>query len=81
MLARLEERNGLGRDMNGRASPGIAADPRGPMFDGESPESAQFNPVATLQSGRNLVKNGTYDSLHFPMDEMRMPFREPLDQF
>ena len=81
MFARLEERNGLRRDMNGCTSPGIAADPRGPMFDGEGPETAQFNPVSTFQGGRNLVENGTYDSLHFAMDEMRMPFREPLDQF
>lgn len=81
MLARLEKRNSLGRDMNGRASPGVAADPRRPMLDGKGTETAQFNPVSTFQGRRNFVEYGTYDPFHLPMDEMRMPFRKPLDQF
>jgi hypothetical protein len=81
MLARFEKRYGLGRDMNGRASPRIAADPRRPMLNGKRAKTAEFDSIAALQSRGNFIENGTDNTLYFPVDEMRMPLRKPLDQF
>jgi len=64
--------------MNGCAGPGITADPRRPVFDGKRPEATQLNPVSTFQGSRDLIKHSAYDTFHLPVNEMRMPFREPL---
>jgi hypothetical protein len=80
-LAGFEKGNRLfiHRHMHSRAR--IAADPCVAVFHGESPETAQFNPVAARQSVRDLIENGIDDFFYIAKVKMRITIGDPLYKF
>ena len=51
------------------------------MFDRKDAKSAQLDPVAARQGGRDLAENGVDDGLDVALIEMRIAGRHALDEF
>src|SRR5579883_452162 len=80
LLAGLEKRNVLFTDLDAFAGAGVAAHPRAAPFDRERAETAQLDPVAARQGGRDLVKNGGNDAFDVALVKMRVAIGQPLNQ-
>ncbi len=79
LLSGLEERNELLSDCNRIAGARIAADTRLSLFDRESTEAPQLDPIAARKGFRYLIKDSAYDTLYIPMIEMWVLFRNALN--
>src|SRR5580692_12199495 len=65
LLAGLEKRNALGRDINFGARLGIAPGAPAPLACAEAAEAANFNAIAALQCADNAFENGFHNRFGF----------------
>src|SRR5438105_5654374 len=80
LLAGLEERDVLFRDLDAVASARVAPDAGIAALDREGAEAAQLDPIAARQGRADLVEDGGDDDLDIALVEMRVGFSKPLHE-
>ena len=64
-----------------RAGTRIAAGAGRAVFDRESAETAQLDPIAARQGRDNLIENCVHNVLDIPLVEMRVVLGDTLNKF
>src|SRR5260370_23512621 len=80
LLAGLEKRDVLFRDLDAVAGARVAADAGIAALDREGAKAAQLNPVAARQRRGDLVEDRGDDNLDIALIEMRVGFGKPLHE-